>query len=162
MASEQASYIWVSNNSGGNWTKSLGGPSCWNDISASSDFTRLAALDSNGYIHVSDDSAASFRRVRVTQQINNQWQTNQQEYTFSIVTISNDGSTLAAVTTSTGQTKIFVSTNSGATWEASTGSASIAQVMSSQNGAGNLKTLIVSSDGTKMVATSHQAYDYMA
>jgi len=100
-------------------------------ITSSSDGTKLAAVDNNGFIYTSTDSGATWTQ-----------QTNAGRRSWSSITSSSDGTKLAAVVSSNGY--IYTSIDSGATWTQQTSA-----------GQRTWQSITSSSDGTKLAAVDN-------
>ena len=108
----------------------------WRFITSSSDGTKLAAVDSGGYIWTSIDSGATWTA-----------RTAAGSRSWSSITSSSDGTKLAAVVGYPGD-YIYTSTDSGVSWTARIAS-----------GARSWRSITSSSDGTKLAAVVYWATD---
>ena len=110
------------------WTRSDSSlANAWTSITSSSDGSRLAAVETNGFIWTSSDSGLTWTKRTTVRR------------TWVSITSSSDGSRLAAVATLDG---VFTSSDSGVTW-------------TRQNAAGDRAwtSIASSSDGTKLAAS---------
>ena len=105
-------------------------------LASSSDGTKLAAVENDGYIYTSTDSGASWSE-----------RTNSGQRRWQSITSSSDGTKLAAVDSDNGY--IYTSTDSGATWTERTSA-----------GQRYWQSITSSSDGTKLAAVEFAGYIY--
>ncbi len=118
------------------WNLQIGsGSRTWTGITSSSDGTKLAATEYNGYIYTSTDSGVTWTQ-----------QTDSGQRLWGSIASSSDGTKLAAVA---GSDYIYTSTDSGVTWTQQTDS-----------GSRGWQSITSSSDGTKLaaVASSNNIY----
>lgn len=136
--------IWISSNSGASWTAAVAGSSRkWRSITSSSDGTKLAAISNYDYVYTSSDSGAtwmartgpgtqswcaiasssdgaklaivgSYTNIYVSTDSGATWVSRGLAKDWMAITMSNDGTILAAVSYTNGS--LWVSKDSGATW----------------------------------------------
>ena len=128
VAAVRGGQIYISSNSGANWTAQGPNGLLWTSVASSSDGTKLVAVENNGQIYTSTNSGTSWTQ-RVSGTIY-----------WTAVASSADGSRLVA-TASGGQ--ICISMDAGVTW-----------VAQNTPVTGQLTSVASSSDGSRLAVTT--------
>ena len=128
-ACQKPGLIFVSSNSGADWTPCTANNSDtttdWNDITSSADGTKLAAVHETGSIWTSSDKGLTWTENNI-EGVPHDWHQ---------ITSSSDGTRLAAtVFAGTGAIGIWVSVNSGLTWNHSKTTSDWSGIAMSSNG----------------------------